>query len=412
MFGLKRFGIKLGLDTIRSILEGLGNPHDKYRSVHVAGTNGKGSIASYLARILVEAGYRVGLYTSPHLVKFNERIRVDGEPVSDNDVLHAYEAVKEVHPGDREPTFFEYTTAMAFYEFARKEIEWAVVETGMGGRLDATNVLAPKVSVISNISLEHKKYLGNTLAEIATEKGGIIKPDTPVVTGAEQKAVVSVLENIAREKNAPFYRKGVHFRVRRGEEKDSFSYSGIGSKWGDLKLNLRGNHQLENASLSLAACELLIRNGAKIDIGHIREGLLKTQWPGRLETVSTNPVVILDGAHNLMAARNLAKYLSSNFQKQNVAMVLGILDDKPYQSMLKTLLPVCGRAILTRPVIDRALEPEKLYECAKQLLDNIKVIPSVREAVAYAMETAAPDEAICVAGSLYVVGEARAALRV
>ncbi len=412
MFGLRRFGIKLGLDTIRSILEGLGNPHEKYRTVHVAGTNGKGSIASYLARILLEAGYRVGLYTSPHLVKFNERIRVDGEPVSDEDVLNAFEAVKEVHPGDREPTFFEYTTAMAFHEFERKGVEWAVVETGMGGRLDATNVLVPEVSIISNISLEHKGYLGNTLAEIAAEKGGIIKADTPVVTGAEQKAVVAVLENIAREKNAPLYRKGEHFRVRKGAEKDCFSYSGIDSKWRDLKLNLQGDHQLENASLALAACEMLIRKNAEIEIDHIREGLLKTSWPGRLETVSTNPVVILDGAHNLMAARNLAKYISANFPEKNVALVLGILDDKPYRSMLKTLLPVCGRAILTRPVINRALEPEKLYEYAKNYLDNIKVIPSVREAVAYAVETAAPEEAVCVAGSLYVVGEARAALRV
>ena len=403
MFGLRRFGIKLGLDTISGILDGMGDPHKKFSSVHVAGTNGKGSIASYISRILRESGCRVGLYTSPHLVKFNERIRIDGEPITDAQVLEAYDAVKEVHPGDREPTFFEYTTAMAFHEFARRKVDWAVVETGMGGRLDATNVLSPVVSVISNISIEHRSYLGDTLAEIAGEKGGIIKPGTPVVTGASQKACLDVFQKIAAGNSAELFRLGRHFRVRKNKDDGAFSYFGIDSNWPDLKTNLSGEHQLENSSVALAACEMLIRKGAKIEFAHVRKGMAGTQWPGRLEIVSESPFVILDGAHNLMAARNLARYISGRFPEKNVTMVLGILDDKPYKSMLKSLLPVCKRAILTRPVINRALEPEVLAEFARDLVSEVKIVPNVRDAVSYAMDTAGKDEAICVAGSLYVV---------
>jgi dihydrofolate synthase/folylpolyglutamate synthase len=353
----------------------------------------------------------VGLYTSPHLVEFNERIRIDGEPIADREVLEAHDAVKKVHPGDREPTFFEYTTAMALYEFARRNVDWAVIETGMGGRLDATNAITPEVSIISNISIEHKSYLGDTLAEIAAEKGGIIKPGIPVVTGAEQKAAVDVLRRIALEKNAPFYKSGEHFRVRRNPGNGSFAYSGIESNCRDLKTTLSGDHQVKNAALALAACEILRKNGVELTFDHIRKGLLETRWPGRLEIVSEKPLVILDGAHNLMAARNLAKYIAGRFPDKNACMVVGILDDKPYRSMLKALLPVCGRLILTRPVIARALEPETLLDCAREFVSDVKIVPRVKDALFHAMETAAEDEPICVAGSLYVVGEAKEALR-
>ncbi|MCU0613914.1 MAG: Mur ligase family protein, partial [Desulfobacterales bacterium] len=259
MFGLRRFGIKLGLDTIRAILKGLDNPQSKFLSIHVAGTNGKGSIASALSSIFKQAGYCVGLYTSPHLVKFNERIRINGTPISDMDVLNAYEAVKVVYEGDRDPTFFEYTTAMAFHEFARAKVDWAIVETGMGGRLDATNVLKPRLSIISNISLEHRQYLGNTIAEITAEKGGIIKHGIPVVTGVNQKEAVEVLKDIAQKQEAPLFRLGEHFRVRKNKNSNTFSYVGISSTWKNMKAGLQGNHQIENAALALAACEILDR---------------------------------------------------------------------------------------------------------------------------------------------------------
>jgi dihydrofolate synthase / folylpolyglutamate synthase len=410
MFGLRRFGIKLGLDTILAILKGLDNPQNKFLSVHIAGTNGKGSIASALSSIFNQAGYCVGLYTSPHLVKFNERIRINGVPVSDMDVLNAYEAVRDIYAGDREPTFFEYTTAMAFHEFARAKVDWAIVETGMGGRLDATNVLNPQLSIISNISLEHRQYLGNSIAEITAEKGGIIKQGIPVVTGVSQKEAVEVLKDIAQKKEATLFRLGEHFRVRKNKGSETFSYIGIKSIWKNMKAGLQGNHQIENAALTLAACEVLNRRETSFNIEQIKEGLLKTNWPGRMEVVSQAPYIILDGAHNLMAARKLAKFISENFAKNKTTLVIGILDDKPYKGMLKSLLPLCKRVILTKPAINRALEPEILHQFAKDFTEDIKIIPSVKDAFFYAMESVSSDEAICVAGSLYVVGEVKQAL--
>src|SRR6056297_2609627 len=215
MYGLRRFGIILGLDVIGGMLEKLGNPQDRYASIHISGTNGKGSIASALANILYHAGYRVGLYTSPHLVRFNERIRINNEEISNRHVVDAYETVKAAHHGGREATFFEYTTAMALYCFAKANVDWAVVETGMGGRLDATNILRPEISIISNISMEHRAYLGHTIAQIAGEKAGIIKAGTPVITGARQKTAVETIRRAAKYQSAPFFRLGEHFRVRR-----------------------------------------------------------------------------------------------------------------------------------------------------------------------------------------------------
>jgi dihydrofolate synthase/folylpolyglutamate synthase len=410
MFALRRFGIKLGLDTIRAILKGLDNPQNKFLSIHIAGTNGKGSIASALSSIFNKAGYCVGLYTSPHLVKFNERIRINGVPISDMAVLNAYEAVKDVFAGDREPTFFEYTTAMAFHEFARSKVDWAIVETGMGGRLDATNILNPRLSIISNISLEHRQYLGNTIAEITAEKGGIIKQGIPVVTGVKQKEAVEVLKHIAQKQEAPLFRLGEHFRVRKNKGSDTFSYVGTGSTWENMKAGLQGNHQIENAALAIAACEILNRHDTNFNIEQIKEGLVKTDWPGRMEVVSQTPYVILDGAHNLMAARKLAKFISENLAKNKTTLLIGILNDKPYKGMLKPLLPLCRRVILTKPTINRALEPEILHKFAKDFVEDIEIIPSVKDAFFYAMKTVSSDEAICVAGSLYVVGEVKQAL--
>ncbi|OQY58903.1 MAG: bifunctional tetrahydrofolate synthase/dihydrofolate synthase [Desulfobacteraceae bacterium 4572_88] len=406
MYSLRRFGIKLGLSTIRSILEGLGNPQNRFASIHVAGTNGKGSVASALASVLNAAGYKVGLYTSPHLVRFNERICISKTPISDADIMEAYHAVKAVHCGEREPTFFEFATAMALYEFGRQQVDWAIIETGMGGRLDATNVITPALSVITNISLEHKSYLGDTLTQIAGEKGGIIKPDVPVVTGAKQKAVLSVFREIAEKQNAPLYRMGEAFRVRRNSD-GSFSYLGRKDTWREMRTQLSGCHQVDNAALVLAACEILREKNTELPVDHIRSGLLDNVWPGRLEVVSESPFILLDGAHNLSAARNLGKFLSEELADRKITLVVGILDDKPYKAMLGHLLPVCDRVIVTRARIDRALPPETLHAIAKEKVQRTEIIPNVADALNHAVRTASPDAAICVAGSLYVVGEAK-----
>ena len=396
MYGLRRFGIKLGLSTIHQILSGLGNPQHRYASIHVAGTNGKGSVASFLASILKSSGYKVGLYTSPHLVRFNERICVNNQQISDENVVSDYRAVTDAYGGDREPTFFEYTTAMALYEFGRQAVDWAVIETGMGGRLDATNVLQPVVSIITNVSLEHQGYLGKTLAEIAGEKGGIIKRNTPVVTAVSQPSAITVLENLASELNAPLYRLKKDFRVRRNAN-HTFSYYGLDHVWRGITTSLTGSHQVENASLVLA-------------LKHIQAGLDNTRWPGRLEVVSDHPMIILDGAHNLNASKELAKYLRTELKGRRITLVIGILEDKPYEAILEHLLPACSRVILTSPKIDRALPVDILYPIAAAITPDVQMIPEVSRAIAFAVQNARPEDVICVAGSLYVVGEAKAFL--
>ncbi|UCH19405.1 MAG: bifunctional folylpolyglutamate synthase/dihydrofolate synthase [Deltaproteobacteria bacterium] len=409
MYGLKRFGIKLGLTTIRGILKGLGNPQNTYACIHVAGTNGKGSVASAVASILKAAGYKTGLYTSPHLVRFNERITINNRPISNKHVVDAHEAVNRVHHGNREPTFFEFSTAMALYEFGRQKVDWAVIETGMGGRLDATNIIKPALSIVTNISVEHKEYLGNSIHEIAYEKAGIIKRRTPVVTGVRQQQAIEVIGKIADAKSAPLYRLGKDFKVRRNPS-GTFTYYGITQTWRELKNALLGNHQVENAAMALAACEILSAKKAQLPIRSIRSGLREIKWPGRLEAVSTDPFIFLDGAHNLIAARNLAKYISSSLKNYRLTLVIGILNDKPYKAMLRTLVPVARRVIVTCPKIDRGLAPEILYTAAKDIHSEVIIIPDVETAVGHAIQSAGSCDAVCIAGSLYVVGEAKEAL--
>lgn len=407
MFGLRRFGIKLGLSMIQTVLDGLGNPHEQLNTIHIAGTNGKGSIASMLASILGRSGYTVGLYTSPHLVRFNERISINGRHITDADVVSAYEAVKLALKGPRELTFFEYSTAMAFYTFGRQKVDWAIIETGMGGRLDATNIIHPVLSIISNISLEHREYLGNTIAQIAFEKGGIIKENTPVITGAKQKSAISVLKDIAYKRSAPFHRMGEAFRVRRGQD-NTFSYFGIhNTEIKHLRTGLQGNHQIDNAAIALASCELLSELAPNLRIDKIKDSIENSHWPGRLEIVSENPFILLDGAHNIAAARNLSQFLSKSFKTSRIILIVGILSDKPYKEMLKSMLSVCTKVILTCPKNDRGLPPETLYSVAKGFVGDATTIDNVGDALKYAMGLASEKDVICIAGSLYVVGEAK-----
>lgn len=411
MYGLRRFGIKLGLETISTVLAGLGLPQNQYRIIHIAGTNGKGSVAAMLATILQEAGYRVGRYTSPHLERFNERICIDNVPIDDPAVVSAYDHVRSVQGLDRELTFFECTTAMALHEFARQSVDWAVIETGMGGRLDATNAVTPDYTVITNISLEHKSYLGNTLAAIAGEKAGIIKAETPLVTAVSQPAARRVILDRARKLNSPVLMKGRDFRYRRMDA-GYFSYYGPHRTWRQLKIGLRGTHQIENASLVLATCETMVQTGRiKLSDDAIRRGLGRTLWPGRLEVVSDKPMVILDGAHNLMAARKLAEYLRDRFPDRRITLVIGVLDDKACEPILKDLIAPSRHVVVTQPVIDRAIPAADLAAVAGRYSDSIEIIPDVGHALEQALKRSGDNDVVCVAGSLYVVGEAKTALR-
>jgi dihydrofolate synthase / folylpolyglutamate synthase len=411
MYALRRFGIKLGLDAINAVLTDLGHPQNDYRIIHIAGTNGKGSVAAMLSTIFHEAGYRVGRYTSPHLERFNERICIDNAPIGDAMVVSAYERVCATPRLGRELTFFEFTTAMALYAFARQKVEWAIVETGMGGRLDATNAVRPELTVVTNIALEHKAYLGSTLAAIAGEKAGIVKAGVPLVTGVSQPSARDVILKRAEGLGAPTYLKGRDFRCRRNRE-GRFSYFGRSHTWRHLDSGLKGRHQIENAALALAACETLIGMG-RVDISEedIRKGLASSRWPGRLEVVSRRPLVILDGAHNLMAARKLSGYLKEQYPHKKITLVIGVLDDKACEPILKDLMAPCHRVIITQPVIDRAIPAKKLAEVARKFATDVAVVPNVGAAVGQALQQCEDDEVVCVAGSLYVVGEAKAALR-
>lgn len=414
IYKLGRFGIKLELDTILNILKFLNSPQKNYRIIHVAGTNGKGSTATYIASILQKAGFKTGIYTSPHLIDFNERMMVNGQMITNEQVVEAYRAVNAVDIGKRRATFFEIATAMAFYHFSREQVEWAVIETGMGGRFDATNVARPEISVITNLSIEHTEYLGNTIKAIAYEKGGIIKKGIPVVTGVTQPSGIKELKRIAKENKTRLYQYRTDFSARKTSGAEAYGYKGINTSFEHLHIPLPGDHQKENMCLAVAACELIFKKFKSEDSRYrltetlVKEGLSIARWPGRLEKVMDDPLVILDGAHNQQAAKVLGKYLSDKLGDRSLTLVLGILDDKPYDKMLGSLVPCADNIILTKAKIDRSLDPEDLKKAVKKISDTpVTIIEDVKDAVAYALSGASAADAVCIAGSLYVAGEAR-----
>jgi len=415
IYKLGRFGIKLELDTISNILRFLNNPQKNYHIIHVAGTNGKGSTATYMAAMLQQAGFKTGIYTSPHLVRFNERICVDGVQISDLDVVSAYEAVNAVDIGKRKATFFEIATAMAFYYFSRQQVEWAVIETGMGGRFDATNVIRPALSVITNLSIEHTDYLGHTIKDLAREKGGIIKPAAPVVTAVSQPSGIRVIEKTAQKNKAPLFQFKKDFSIRKTPGKKTYNFKGIHQGFNRLVKPLPGEHQRENLSLALAGMELIFdRFKTKdkrytLDQPLVEKGLAAARWPGRLERIMESPLVILDGAHNLKAAQALAAYLKKAVADKTLTLVIGILDDKPHEDMLNLLIPLASRVIVTQAKIDRSISTQLLAAAVqKNFPGKIEEIKDVQEAVFHAISTSSKEDAICIAGSLYVAGEAKA----
>jgi dihydrofolate synthase/folylpolyglutamate synthase len=408
LYRLRRFGIKLGLTTISRLMRGLGNPHERYPCIHVAGTNGKGSVAAFLSSVLVRAGCRVGLYTSPHLIKFNERIQINGRPISDEKVKETAEAVQRIYTQGEPPTFFECATAMALHHFASENVDWAVVETGMGGRYDATNVVRPEVCIISNIGLEHTEYLGKTLEKIAAEKAGIIKEEVGVVTGARQKAALRVIEEEALEKGAPLLRMGREIKCRKQGPPGFFAYLGKDHRWPQLKAGLLGDHQIVNASLALGALELLMDKGLDLSEEAIYTGLTETRWPGRLEVVSSHPFVILDGAHNPWAVKCLKAFLEKRIAWKRLILVLGVLEDKAWKPMVSNLAGICDRMILTAPAYERAVHPRELAAFARSFLDRVVTKSRIADAISYALKEATQGDLVCITGSLYTVGEAKA----
>lgn len=416
LFGLQKFGIKFGLSKINKLLELCGNPHYNLKTVHIAGTNGKGSTAATIASIMKEAGYKVGLYTSPHLIDFTERIKISGKEIEEGEVVRLTECIRSKIQGSEfkdeleRITFFEFTTAMALIYFKEEEVDIAVMETGMGGRLDATNVIRPLVSVITNISVEHKEYLGDTIEAIASEKAGIIKDGVPLITGVEQPTAFQVIEKVCSEKGALLYRLGRDFSFQR-KGGNTFLYNGIKESFDALTLNLRGGHQFQNASIAIAAVEMLRDKGFLISPEALIDGLGKVSWLGRLETVSQSPMIILDGAHNPAGAEVLSRVIKEELKFNRLYLVLGIMADKEIDGIISPLAPLAHEVILSRPKYERASKPSDLLSLAKQYNMNSKAFEDLREAIDYARSKAGSEDLIIVSGSLFTVGEARGILR-
>lgn len=413
LYALRTFGIKPGLETTVALLERLGRPERSFVSIHVAGTNGKGSVCAMLDAVLRRTGLRVGLYTSPHLVRFNERIRVNGQEISDEALAALFDDMEPqaaaVAAAGREPTFFEFTTALAFEHFRREKVQVAVVETGLGGRLDSTNVLTPLISVITRIGLEHTAYLGTTLAAIAGEKAGIIKPGRPVVCGATPDEVLEVLIKTAEARKSPVINVAESIVVKRVSQDvtgQKVSIAGNEVNYGPVVMKLLGKHQLENCATAVAALETLAScSPLAIPPDVIRVGLSEAVWPGRLEVLSHEPPIILDGAHNPDGARTLAVALKELFRRKKVGLVWGMCDDKDALGFAKALGAAVKRCWTVPIDTERSLAPDKLLQIAKTegWQSEAATLPeALARARVWALDN---DGVVCIAGSLFLAGE-------
>ncbi len=413
LFGLQRHGVKLGLDAVRTLLARLGNPHGRYACLHIGGTNGKGSTAAIAAAVLEASGYRVGLYTSPHLVDFRERIRINGEPIAEDAVADLTERLRRAGDPAALPTFFEFTTALAFEAFAEAGVEVAVVEVGMGGRLDATNVVRPLATVITNVALDHQEHLGSTVAAIAFEKAGIVKPGTPLVTGRLCAEAAEVIGRVIAERGAPWLRFEEAFRVE-GDPERGFRYEGREWTFRDLTCPLAGRHQLENAGCALAMLEAASRGGLRVPAEAVVQGLRATRWEGRLEQAGERPLLLLDGAHNPAAAEVVAAYLA-RYRREHpgarVVLVFGMMRDKDRRGFLRVVLPLADEVVLTQPQLARAATVAELDETLRELGRSSHAAPLPADALALASRLASLDDLICVTGSLMLVGDVKALLR-
>ena len=417
LFSLRRLSSKPGLRRISHLLSELGDPHRAFKAIHVTGTSGKGSTTAMAASILHAAGYRVGMYTSPHLSSFTERIVVDGQPIGVGDVVRLIESLRPIAEGMASkpdlghPTFFELSTAMAFKYFEERGVDYAVVEVGMGGRLDATNVIDAEVAVITNVSLEHTKYLGDTVIEIAGEKAGIIKPGSTLITAVEQPEVLELLEGICHDRDAEIYvvdRDIRYRRLRHSLEGQWFNLQGLRDDYRELFIPLLGGHQLRNASCAVGAVEALSLHGVDIPPEAVRKGLRKTRWPGRLEVVQRKPLTILDCAKDPKAMENLAAVLREDFSYDRLIAVVSISRDKDIPRMIRALASVASHFIITRHgVMGRAAEPEAIAVEVERFSKPYEIVEDVRSAVRRALEIAGGDDLILVTGSVFTVGEAR-----
>lgn len=422
LYGRQARGIKLGLDKVRRLLAQIGDPQDRFHSVHVAGTNGKGSVTALLSEALRRAGHDVGHTTSPHLVRFTERIEINGRPVTRGQVAKGLwtirPAVERLDEEGEDPTFFEVVTTLAFHLFAEAGVEWAVVETGMGGRLDATNVLQPRLTIITNVAEDHQEHLGRHIGDIATEKGGIMKPGVPCITGATADALV-VLKVLSHRFGSPMSILHEDYHVRPDINGIRLVRPGGESHY---RVGLAGEHQLENAALAVAAVDALRTQGVAVPERAVQEAIAKTRFPGRLEMIRCayqdlcpdDPVqphqdveVLLDGAHNPAAARSLRRHLG-HLDWTGFHLVTGFNRDKAWQQMLQEWVPLAAQVWGVPLRNPRTLDPEQIVDVTRGVGIPFKTAPDARTALQEAARAGATR--IVVAGSLFLVGEARAHL--
>jgi dihydrofolate synthase/folylpolyglutamate synthase len=412
LYGLESHGIIFGLANIQNILKSLGNPHEKLKTIHIGGTNGKGSTAAMIHAVLSRWGYRVGLYTSPHLISFTERIRIADREITEGEVVRLTDKIRGTIRKRGIPetfTFFDFTTAMAILYFVEERVDLAIVEVGLGGRLDSTNVVDPLLAIITNISLDHHEYLGDTLEEVALEKAGIIKEGRGVVTAATQTKVLGLLKRVSLEKKAPLFRVGRDFRGRQVGPR-RFHYHGRKLNLPNLELNLAGRHQVTNATTALGAIEMIGETGYRIGEEAIYEGLRGVQWSGRLEVARESPTVLLDGAHNPGAAKRLKDAILEEFTYERLLLVLGIMNDKDYRRIISILVPLADMTVLCKPRCERAALPQMLLNEVTRIEKRGKIVEDVGEAVRYLLSLATERDLICITGSFYTVGEAKAYL--
>lgn len=404
-----KMGSRLGLERMEEMLCRLGNPEKRLKFIHVAGTNGKGSTAAMLASVMMCAGYRTGLYTSPHLLRYNERFQVDGKEITDEAFAEAAERVRRAADGLEEPlTQFELLTCMAFYCFDQAKCGIVVLEVGLGGRLDATNIIpVPEVAVITRIGLDHTEILGDTISKIAGEKAGIIKQGGTVVLGDQTREVRDVVRSVCCRKEAEL--TVAHLNEVRFINSTLYGQRFVWRHDAEIELPLLGAHQIQNACTVLETVEQLRTKQWVIPDESVREGLRRVSWPGRFECLSHRPVIIIDGGHNRQCAEAIAHTLQDYFPGKKIIFLIGVLADKDFEGIFDALLPLAKQVIAVTPVSPRAMPAETLCRRLREKYCFAACRPFGRmdEAVAEARNAAGPSDVICACGSLYMIGYAR-----
>ena len=412
---LSGLGSKLDLERINEILERLGRPQDKLKAVHVAGTNGKGSVSSMISQMLISAGYKTGLYTSPHLEKYNERYVINNNEISDSDFVKYMYIIKECADNmDKEPvgrpTVFEQLTALAFLYFADNNVDYAVIEVGLGGRFDATNVIkSPLLSVITSISFDHMEYLGNTIESIAFEKGGIIKEGRPTVLYRQDLKVYNVIKGLCDERHSQLYylNSGTTEIKRQDINGTVMSVRNDLYEYDNIVLPLVGEYQIKNCETALLAAYALKKEGVILSDENILNGIKSTKWNGRMEICKKEPMVIIDGAHNADGINMLVKSIKQYFSDKRIVLLMGVLGDKDYEKMAAQIVPLAETTVITQPDSNRALSVEGFKKIVERYCENVYGFENIDEAYGFALNLTGKDDVLICAGSLYLIGRLR-----